>query len=67
MDYSTSVEELFASEKVAIIHQGNWIVPTLDSLDETFTKEKLGILPMQIEASGESNVVAGPALVLGSQ
>ncbi len=65
MDYSTSVEELFASEKVAIIHQGNWIVPTLDSLDETFTKEKLGILPMQIEASGESNIVAGPAWYWG--
>ena len=61
MDYSTSVEELFASEKVAIIHQGNWIVPTLDSLDETFTKRKLGILPMQIEASGEKQHRGGPA------
>ncbi|WP_206854704.1 ABC transporter substrate-binding protein [Candidatus Enterococcus mangumiae] len=65
MDYSTSVEELFASGKVAIIHQGNWIVPTLDSLDETFTKEKLGIIPMQIESPEESKIVAGPAWYWG--
>ena len=61
MDYSTSVEELFASSKVAIIHQGNWIVPTLDSLDDTFAKDKLGILPMYVESTTEGKIVAGPA------
>ncbi len=63
MDYSTSVEELFASEKVAIIHQGNWIVPTLNSLDDTFAKEKLAIVPMQV--GDGSKIVAGPAWYWG--
>ena len=61
MDYSTSVEELFASEKVAIVHQGNWIVPTLNSLDESFAKEKLSIIPMFVENETEGKIVAGPA------
>lgn len=61
MDYSTSVEELFAGGKAAIIHQGNWIVPTLSSLDETFAKDKLGIVPMFVEEGSEGTVVAGPA------
>ncbi|MDH6365337.1 raffinose/stachyose/melibiose transport system substrate-binding protein [Enterococcus sp. PF1-24] len=61
MDYSTSVEELFASGKAAIIHQGNWIVPTLNSLDETFAKDKLDILPMFVDEKEEGNIVAGPA------
>ncbi|MBP1042529.1 carbohydrate ABC transporter substrate-binding protein [Vagococcus sp. BWB3-3] len=64
MDYSTSVEELFAGGKVAIIHQGNWIVPTLNSLDETFAKEKLGIIPMFV-AEGQGKIVAGPAWYWG--
>ncbi|WP_202914431.1 ABC transporter substrate-binding protein [Streptococcus sp. S784/96/1] len=61
LDYSTSVEELFASGKVAMIHQGNWIIPTLNSLDESFTKEKLGILPMFVEDETKGKIVAGPA------
>lgn len=61
MDYSTSVEELFASEKVAIVHQGNWIVPTLNSLDETIAQEKLSIIPMFVEDETEGKIVAGPA------
>lgn len=61
MDYSTSVEELFAGEKVAIVHQGNWIVPTLNSLDESFAKEKLSIVPMFVEEETEGKIVAGPA------
>ncbi|OTN75814.1 hypothetical protein A5886_000890 [Enterococcus sp. 8G7_MSG3316] len=65
MDYSTSVEELFAGGKVAIIHQGNWIVPTLNSLDESFSKEKLSIVPMTVESEGESKIVAGPAWFWG--
>lgn len=65
MDYSTSVEELFAGGKAAIVHQGNWIVPTLNSLDETFTKDKLDIIPMFVENEGEGKIVAGPAWYWG--
>lgn len=61
MDYSTSVEELFASGKAAIVHQGNWIVPTLNSLDETFASEKLDIIPFFVEEENVGKIAAGPA------
>lgn len=61
MDYSTSVEELFASGKAAIIHQGNWIVPTLNSLDESFASEKLDIIPFFVEEENIGKITAGPA------
>lgn len=59
MDYTTSVEELFIGEKVAIIHQGNWIVPTLNELDENFAKDKLDILPMFVEHENQGKIAAG--------
>ncbi|MDY0410217.1 ABC transporter substrate-binding protein [Virgibacillus soli] len=65
VDYSTSVEELFANEKVAIVHQGNWIVPTLDSLDPEFSKTKLGILPFFVESDTEGKISAGPSWYWG--
>lgn len=61
LDYSTAVEELFANEKVAILAQGNWIVPTLDSLDPDFSKEKLGILPFFVDSDTEGYISAGPS------
>ncbi len=66
IDYSTSVEDAFANGKVAIIHQGNWIVPTLDSIDPTFSQEKLGIIPMFIEDGGATGTIAaGPSWFWG--
>ena len=59
LDYSTSVEEDFANDQVAIVHQGNWIVPTLNSLDPEFTKEKLGILPLYVKEDTEGKIAAG--------
>ncbi len=65
LDYSTSVEELFANDRVAIIHQGNWIVPTLNSMDESFAQEKLGILPLFVSSDTEGEIVAGPSWYWG--
>lgn len=65
LDYSTSVEELFANDKVAIIHQGNWIVPSLDSIDPEFSKEKLGILPLIVDSDDEGYISAGPSWFWG--
>ncbi|MEI5989852.1 hypothetical protein A5881_001345 [Enterococcus termitis] len=59
LDYSTSVEEDFANDQVAIVHQGNWIVPTLNSLDPEFTKEKLGILPLYVKDDTDGKIAAG--------
>ncbi|WP_130859544.1 ABC transporter substrate-binding protein [Gracilibacillus phocaeensis] len=65
LDYSTSVEELFTNDRVAIVHQGNWIVPTLNSMDESFAEEKLGILPLFVESDTEGKIVAGPSWYWG--
>lgn len=65
LDYSTSVEELFANDKTAIIHQGNWIVPSLNSMDESFAQEKLGILPLFAGPENEGKIVAGPSWYWG--
>lgn len=61
LDYSTAVEELFANGKVAILAQGNWIAPTLDSIDPSFSKEKLGILPFFVDSDTEGYISAGPS------
>jgi|SRR5699024_2844725 len=60
LDYSTAVEEKFMNEKLAIIHQGNWIVPTLDEMDPDFAQEKLDILPFYVENDTEGRIAAGP-------
>ncbi|SDX96064.1 raffinose/stachyose/melibiose transport system substrate-binding protein [Evansella caseinilytica] len=65
LDYSTSVEELFANDRAAMIHQGNWIVPSLNSIDETFTQEKLGILPLFTDSDDEGYISAGPSWFWG--
>ncbi|MBP2099611.1 ABC transporter substrate-binding protein [Enterococcus rivorum] len=65
LDYSTSVEEDFANNQVAIVHQGNWIVPTLNSLDPEFTKDKLGILPLYVADSNKGKIAAGPSWYWG--
>lgn len=65
LDYSTSVEDLFINGKVAIIHQGNWIIPTLDSIDPSFSKEKLGILPFYVSSDTEGTISAGPSWYWG--
>ena len=65
LDYSTSVEGLFANDKVAIIHQGNWIVPSLGSIDPEFSEKKLGILPLFVDSDDEGYISAGPSWFWG--
>lgn len=65
VDYSRSVEELFVNDRVAIIHQGVWIVPTLNDIDPEFTSEKLGILPVYGEDDTTGKIVAGSPWYLG--
>lgn len=65
VDYSRSVEELFVNDRVALIHQGVWIVPTLNDIDPDFAQEKLGILPVFGENDQEGRIVAGSPMYLG--
>lgn len=65
VDYSRSVEELFVHDRVAMVHQGIWIVPTLNDIDPTFASEKLGILPVFGESDTEGKIVAGSPWFIG--
>lgn len=65
VDYSRSVEELFVNDRVAMIHQGIWIVPTLNDIDPDFAQEKLGILPVFGESDTEGRIVAGAPWYVG--
>lgn len=65
VDYSRSVEELFVNDKVAMVHQGIWIVPTLNDIDPSFAKEKLGLLPVYGESDTEGKIIAGAPFYIG--
>lgn len=65
VNYSRSVEELFINDQVAMVHQGNWIVPTLNGLDPNFVEEKLGILPVFGENNELGRLVAGAPWYIG--
>ncbi|WP_035053008.1 ABC transporter substrate-binding protein [Carnobacterium pleistocenium] len=65
VDYSSSVEDLFINGHVAMVHQGNWIVPTLNGLDSEFAETKLGILPLFVESDTEGKLVVGAPWYLG--
>lgn len=65
VDYSRSVEELFVNDKVAMVHQGIWIVPTLNDIDPNFAKEKLGLLPVYGESDTEGKIIAGAPFYIG--
>lgn len=65
VDYSRSVEELFVNDQVAMVHQGNWIVPTLNGIDPEFVDNKLGILPVFGGSDTEGRIVAGAPWYLG--
>ena len=65
VNYSQSVEELFINSQVAMVHQGNWIVPTLNGIDSDFVEEKLGILPVFGENNETAKIVAGAPWYIG--
>ncbi|WP_208560415.1 ABC transporter substrate-binding protein [Marinilactibacillus kalidii] len=65
VDYSRSVEEMFVNDKVAMVHQGIWIVPTLNDIDPAFAKEKLGLLPVYGENDTEGKIIAGAPFYVG--
>ncbi|MFL2125646.1 ABC transporter substrate-binding protein [Marinilactibacillus psychrotolerans] len=65
VDYNRSVEELFVNDKVAMVHQGIWIVPTLNDIDPSFAKEKLGLLPVYGESDIEGKIIAGAPFYIG--
>lgn len=65
IDYSRSVEELFINDAVAMVHQGNWIVPTLNGIDPEFAANKMGILPVFGENDTTGKIIAGAPWYIG--
>lgn len=65
VNYSQSVEELFVNDQVAMVHQGNWIVPTLNEINSDFVEENLGILPVFVQEGAPGRIVAGAPWYIG--
>ena len=53
LDYSSQVEKLFSTGKVAMIQQGNWVAPTIDGIDKDFAENGIGILPYPVKGYKE--------------
>lgn len=59
MDYSTQIDDKFIGEKVAIVMQGSWVVPTLMEADEEWAQDNIGILPIPVEGTPERYLDGG--------
>ncbi|MDP4092192.1 MAG: extracellular solute-binding protein [Bacillota bacterium] len=59
MDYSTQVEKLFSTGKVAMIQQGNWVFPTLTGIDADFAQNNIGMLPYPVKGFKEDSYPLG--------
>ncbi|MCZ2734000.1 ABC transporter substrate-binding protein [Lacticaseibacillus rhamnosus] len=63
--YDPSVQDLFFNGKVAMIPQGNWIIPTLDGLEKGYVQKNLGMLPFFVKNSGSARILTGSSWYLG--
>jgi raffinose/stachyose/melibiose transport system substrate-binding protein len=59
LDYSSQVEKLFSTGKVAIIQQGNWVIPTLSGIDKEFSQNGIGMLPYPVKGFKEDSYPLG--------
>lgn len=59
LDYSTQVEKLFSTGKVAIIQQGNWAYGNIAGIDEDFAANGIGLLPYAVEGFKEDSYPIG--------
>lgn len=57
VDYSTQVEKLFSTGKVAMIEQGNWIYTAVSGIDKDVA-DNMGLLPLPIEGSGKEDCIS---------
>lgn len=59
LDYSTQIDDKFVGEKVAIVMQGSWVVPTLMAANEEWAQDSVGILPVPVEGTPEDYIDGG--------
>ncbi|PBB04794.1 ABC transporter substrate-binding protein [Salimicrobium humidisoli] len=60
LDYSQQVEEHFSLGNVAMIQQGNWVYNTIESMDQEFAENNVGLLPIPVEGYEGSIPVGVP-------
>lgn len=63
--YDDSIQNLLYNGKVAMIPQGNWVIPTLDGLQHNWVQKKMGMLPYFIKDDGSDQLLTGSSWYLG--
>ncbi|WP_164509979.1 ABC transporter substrate-binding protein [Lacticaseibacillus porcinae] len=58
MDYSTQIEKLFSTGKVAMAEQGTWVYPTIESVDKNLAKN-IGIIPIPVNNESAGKLPVG--------
>lgn len=58
MDYSTQIEKLFSTGKVAMAEQGSWVYPTIESVDKDLAAH-IGIIPVPVNEASAGKLSVG--------
>jgi raffinose/stachyose/melibiose transport system substrate-binding protein len=58
MDYSTQIEKLFSTGKVAMAEQGSWVYPTIESVNKDLAKN-IGIIPIPVNDKTSGKLPVG--------
>ncbi|KRN93823.1 ABC transporter substrate-binding protein [Pediococcus stilesii] len=61
MDYAGQVNQNFSQGKAAMIQQGDWIYPTIESVDSKFAKNNVGMIPIPVKGE-EGKLPVGTSL-----
>ncbi len=64
LDYSQQVEQLFASEKVAMIQQGNWAYGSIAGVNEELA-QNIGLIPLSVDGGVGDSIPVGVPMYWG--
>jgi raffinose/stachyose/melibiose transport system substrate-binding protein len=59
LDYSTSVDKLFSTQKVAMIQQGDWVNTEIAGIDPNFESKDIGVLPIPVDGAVQGKIPVG--------
>ena len=63
--YDESIQNLLFNGQVAMIPQGNWVIPTLDGLQKGWVQKNMGMLPYYVKDNGKDALMTGSSWYLG--
>jgi raffinose/stachyose/melibiose transport system substrate-binding protein len=64
LDYSQQVEQLFATEKVAMIQQGNWAYGSIQGVNEELA-QNIGLIPLSVAGGVGDSIPVGVPMYWG--